>query len=245
MRSCRPSPWRLRRKALLLASLALTASGCAGMDSNVARAKPQPIQLMGCSLLPPAGEDWKVERTGLFNSNVNSNGGAGAFTSVTFLKDDGRMAAGATVYIVNWKLPNNLEMARHAVDVYGKPMGNWGGRVVSFDTLPDMISPRECVRYETRLERPVDSPSIYAWVTGRTTLYTAINGRLCSNPDSAEQLVDARYVLRYTRRRFFPTPTRDVLEPIQREGEPFVESLKFGPPPASGGGDSSGRDAAG
>jgi hypothetical protein len=222
-----------------LASLALAASGCAGMDSNVTSAKPQRIELAGCSLLPPAGEDWKVERAGLFNSN----GGGGAFTSVTFLKDDGRMAAGATVYIVNWKLPNSIEMARHAADVYGKPMGNWGGRVVSFDTWPDMISPRECVRYETRLERPVDSPSIYAWLTGRTTLYTEINGRLCSNPDSAEHLVDARYVLKYTRRRFFPTPTRDVLEPIQREGEPFVESLKFGPPPASG--DGSGRDAAG
>jgi hypothetical protein len=164
---------------------------------------------------------------------------------VTFLKDEGRMAAGATVYIVNWKLPNNLEMARHAVNVYGKPMGDWGGRVVSFDTWPDMISPRECVRYETRLERPVDSPSIYDWLTGRTTLYTAINGRLCSNPDSAEHLVDARYVLRYTRRRFFPTPTSDVLEPIQREGEPFVESLKFGPAPANENGDGSGRDAAG
>jgi len=228
----------------LLASVAIAASACAGMDSaNVARAKAQRIQLMGCSLLPPAGEDWKVERTGLFNSNVNSNGGAGAFTSVTFLKDEGRMAAGATVYTVNWKLPNNLEMARHAVNVYGKPMGDWGGRVVSFDTWPDMISPRECVRYETRLERPVDSPGIYDWLTGRTTLYTTISGRLCSNPDSAEHLVDARYVLRYTRRRFFPTPTRDVLEPIQREGEPFVESLKFGPVPASG--DGSGRDAAG
>jgi hypothetical protein len=228
-----------------LASLALAASGCAGMDSTVARAKPQRIELAGCSLLPPAGEDWKVERAGLFNSNVNSNDGAGAFTSVTFLKDDGRMTAGATVYIVNWKLPNSIEMARHAADVYGKPMGNWGGRVVSFDTWPDMISPRECVRYETRLERPVDSPSIYAWLTGRTTLYTEINGRLCSNPDSAEHLVDARYVLKYTRRRFFPTPTRDVLEPIQREGEPFVESLKFGPPPASEHGNGSGRDAAG
>ncbi len=224
-----------------MASLALAASGCAGMDSNVTSAKPQRIELAGCSLLPPAGEDWKVERTGQFNSN----GGAGAFTSVTFLKDDGRMAAGATVYIVNWKLPNSIEMARHAVNVYGKPMGNWGGRVVSFDSWPDMISPRECVRYETRLERPVDSRSVYAWLTGRTTLYTAINGRLCSNPDSAEHLVDARYVLRYTRRRFFPTPTRDVLEPIQREGEPFVESLKFGPAPASGNGEGSGRDAAG
>jgi hypothetical protein len=230
------------RLALMLA--AICASGCASLDSaDVARAKPERIQLMGCSLRPPAGADWKVERTGLFNSNVNSNGGAGGFTSVTFRKDDGRMAAGATVYIVNWKLPNNLEMARHAVDVYGKPMGNSGGRVVSFDTWPDMISPRECVRYETRLERPVDSPGIYAWLTGRTTLYTAINGRLCSNPGSAEHLVDARYVLRYTRRRFFPTPTRDVLEPIQSEGEPFVESLKFGPAPA--GGDGSGRDAAG
>ena len=219
---------------------AICASGCASLDSaDVARAKPERIQLMGCSLRPPAGADWKVERTGQFNSN----GGAGGFTSVTFRKDDGRMAAGATVYIVNWKLPNNLEMARHAVDVYGKPMGNSGGRVVSFDTWPDMISPRECVRYETRLERPVDSPGIYAWLTGRTTLYTAINGRLCSNPGSAEHLVDARYVLRYTRRRFFPTPTRDVLEPIQREGEPFVESLKFGSAPASENG--SGRDAAG
>ena len=245
MRRARPLRWLLAAHlAPMLA--AICASGCAGLDSaNVARARPQRIELMGCSLLPPAGADWKVERTGLFNSNVNSNGGAGAFTSVTFRKDDGRMAAGATVYIVNWKLPNNLEMARHAVNVYGKPMGDWGGRVVSFDSWPDMISPRECVRYETRLERPVDSPSIYAWLTGRTTLYTAINGRLCSNPDSAEHLVDARYVLRYTRRRFFPTPTTDVLEPIQREGEPFVESLKFGPPPASGNGEGSGRDAAG
>jgi hypothetical protein len=230
------------RLALMLA--AICASGCASLDSaDVARAKPERIQLMGCSLRPPAGADWKVERTGLFNSYVNSYGGAGGFTSVTFRKDDGRMAAGATVYIVNWKLPNNLEMARHAVDVYGKPMGNSGGRVVSFDTWPDMISPRECVRYETRLERPVDSPGIYAWLTGRTTLYTAINGRLCSNPGSAEHLVDARYVLRYTRRRFFPTPTSEVLEPIQREGEPFVESLKFGSAPASENG--SGRDAAG
>src|SRR5260370_31445378 len=112
--SCRPSGWRLGREALLLASLAIAVSACAGMDSNVARAKPQRIQLMGCSLRPPAGADWEVERTGLFNSNVNSNGGGGAFTSVTFRKDDGRVAAGATRYIVNWKLPNNLDMARHA-----------------------------------------------------------------------------------------------------------------------------------
>jgi hypothetical protein len=223
-----PSPWRLRRTALLLAIAAVGASACAGLDSNVARAKPHRIDLLGCSVLPPAGEDWEVQRGGPTHPN-GSSGGSPA--NVTFLKDDGRMAAGATVYVVDWKLPNNLEMARHAVNVYGKPMGDWGGRIVSFDTWPDMISPRECVRYETRLERPVDSPSIYDWLTGRTTLFTAINGRLCSNPDSAEHLVDVRDVMRYTRRRFFPTPTSEVLEPIQREGEPFVESLKFGPLP--------------